>query len=326
MFDGEELLESSIRVIRHCVEHVVVVYQTVSNFGNPCRKGLERLLQVLVDRGIVNEIVHYDPSVEISVEEKRELVAADANPDDIGGSVEAVGEQFFHELRKREMGRRRCQAAGCSHFMSMDTDEFYLPEQLERAKEMCATGGYDVTACRMRLYFKAPYYEYLPVDSVNAVTLICRLDDAMPLRLVAGRYPVLVDPTRRTTGWGSFHLFERADVEMHHYSFVRLDISSKLANVSNKGNYRADLRAFLQQFEAWKPSHGVLHPHPNIGKQFTHVQVRDDPFNIHLDLICSFCCALSVHRCSRCKSAVYCSLECQHLDWSFHSISCLQEK
>ena len=34
VFDGEELLESSIKSIRDNVDHISVVYQTISNFGN----------------------------------------------------------------------------------------------------------------------------------------------------------------------------------------------------------------------------------------------------------------------------------------------------
>lgn len=327
VFDGEELLESSIRVMRPYVEHVVVVYQTTSNFGNPCRPGLERLLEKLIERKFVDELIHYDPVEEaqgLTMEKKQSLVAPDANQEELGGPVSLVGEQFFHELQKRERGRIACQLAGCTHFISMDTDEFYLPEQLLAAKEQVLTHGYDVTACYMRLYFKAPCYEYLPLDNINTVTMICRINDAMPLRLISGRYPVLVDPTRRPCGWSNFHVFDRSVVEMHHYSFVRKDIASKLTNVSNRANYRADVQAFVMQFEAWTPADGVLHPHPAIGRQFKYVTTHPDPFNIHLDLTCSYCLALSITRCSRCHHAVYCSSECQLKDWPQHKLKCLQ--
>lgn len=36
-----------------------------------------------------------------------------------------VSNQFFNELFKRDLGRQLCVAQGCTHFMSMDTDEFY---------------------------------------------------------------------------------------------------------------------------------------------------------------------------------------------------------
>lgn len=46
LFDGEELLESSIKSIRDNVDYISVVYQTVSNFGNPCSEDLVTLLSL----------------------------------------------------------------------------------------------------------------------------------------------------------------------------------------------------------------------------------------------------------------------------------------
>jgi len=51
LFDGEELLESSIKSIRKNVDYISVVYQTVSNFGNPCDEGLVPLLEELKSKG-----------------------------------------------------------------------------------------------------------------------------------------------------------------------------------------------------------------------------------------------------------------------------------
>ena len=61
VFDGEELLEASIISIRDNVDFVVVVYQTISNFGYSCDKGLLPLLEGLVRKGLVQELVHYTP-------------------------------------------------------------------------------------------------------------------------------------------------------------------------------------------------------------------------------------------------------------------------
>jgi hypothetical protein len=47
VFDGEELLESSIKLIRDNVDFISVVYQTTSNFGNQCSEELVPLLHRL---------------------------------------------------------------------------------------------------------------------------------------------------------------------------------------------------------------------------------------------------------------------------------------
>ena len=63
IFDGEELLEGSIKQIRQHVDHISVVYQVVSNFGNPCNPELVPLLERLkseglVDGGFINEFIY----------------------------------------------------------------------------------------------------------------------------------------------------------------------------------------------------------------------------------------------------------------------------
>ena len=49
IFDGEELLENSIKSIRENVDYISVVYQEVSNFGNPCDENLIPLLNDLLN-------------------------------------------------------------------------------------------------------------------------------------------------------------------------------------------------------------------------------------------------------------------------------------
>lgn len=110
----------------------------------------------------------------------------------LDGPVDTIGPQFFNELRKREAGREALARAGCSHFLLMDCDECYLHDELQvhtcfgrclcfrsapprqRAKELVLRNGYDATACRMRLFFKEPQYEFFPYDNYQAVPFICR--------------------------------------------------------------------------------------------------------------------------------------------------------
>lgn len=161
VFDGEELLEGSIQSIRHHASHVVVVYQTLSNFGHAARPKLEKLLNYLAgsgillrffytshtSQGLIDELVHYKPR-DFTDEEKVDLVSKNCNPAEVGGNPRHVAPQFFNELTKREIGRQRCAAAGCSHFMSMDTDEFYKADQLTHAMRQIEEKGLDGTACK----------------------------------------------------------------------------------------------------------------------------------------------------------------------------------
>lgn len=122
----------------------------VSNFGSdrwgPTTKAL---LEALVKRGLVDELVCYTPTTFTTAEKKR-LVSDRATGADLGAQlhggrlrwgscsdrsvppyvagvsdVSLIGDQFFNELMKRERGRLKCLGAKCTYFMSMDCDEFY---------------------------------------------------------------------------------------------------------------------------------------------------------------------------------------------------------
>ena len=105
VFDGEELLEDSIKQIRSEVEHISVVYQTISNFGNKCDSELIPMLNNLVTQGLIDELFEYKPIV------------------GIGG--------HYNEVTKRNIGLSLSIGAGCTHHMSMDSDEFYKTNQFK---------------------------------------------------------------------------------------------------------------------------------------------------------------------------------------------------
>jgi hypothetical protein len=149
---------------------------------------LAPLLQALQKRGLIDKLVFYAPQT-FDVAAKRTLVSDAANALELGGSPDDVSGQFFNELTKRlrplsshghtsadlpdatrrELGRLECLKAGCTHFMSMDTDEFYMREQLQAALDFCVARKLVATSCKMRHYFKTANYEMLPYDEVNQV-------------------------------------------------------------------------------------------------------------------------------------------------------------
>jgi hypothetical protein len=320
LFDCEELLETSILSIKPNVDYICVVYQTISNFGNPCNPHLEEFLFDLKERGLVNDLLKYEPRT-FSPQEKRQLVSPLARLQELGGSPETVADQFMNEVTKRELGRQMCLAAGCTHFMSMDADEYYLEKELAYAKEKILQNDYDATACRMRIFFKEAIYEYFPYDNVNAVPLIYKCTPDRPFKL-AHPYNAILDPTRRVANTSNFYLFSRTEIEMYHLSFVRKDIRRKLENVSNRSNY-GNFHEFLKKWETWTPDQGVLHPHPYIGKLFTEIRVVDNYFNVDLSRQCRVCCkSQNLLRCSRCKQARYCCREHQLEDWPHHKLKC----
>lgn len=234
VFDGHELLRQSVLSVRSVASHVVVVWQGRSNFGNPARPFLADFLKHLCSEGIVDELIEYEVET-LSNDEKKLLMCERASPDDVGGAVTAssIADQFFHELIKREMGRKACLRAGCTHFMSMDseyvpwqsagwlspsashppptTSEFYDQTQLRSTLDYVAKHDYDAALCLMYHYMKRPTFRLQPTDDTNYVPAIYKCHPHLPFRLVAP-YPALVDPTRRVEGVRRVLKCERSQV------------------------------------------------------------------------------------------------------------------
>ena len=60
LFDGKELLESSIKSVRNEAFHINVVYQTTSYYGNKAETDIEKFLLHLKAKGLLDEIHHYN--------------------------------------------------------------------------------------------------------------------------------------------------------------------------------------------------------------------------------------------------------------------------
>lgn len=303
----------------------MVVYQTVSNFGQTARPGLGALLQTLQRENLVDELVLYEPRARFEPDEAQRLVhrvALDHGELAESGGATSVAPQFFNEVRKREIGRQRCAAAGCSHFLLMDTDEFYLGHQLDDAIARILANDYDATMCYMRVQFRTPEYEYFPYDDVNAVPFIHRITEA-PLQ-IASPYPVIVDPTRRVSAYARPHIFHRDDLVMFHMSLVRADIELKLSNVSNRGNLTLS-REFVSKFRSWTPGDPPVHPHPLLAGLYKSVRRLPNYFGVDLSKMCRRCLRThNLSRCSRCLKVFYCSTDCQRADWPGHKPACAQ--
>lgn len=230
-FDGEELLEDSIKAIRNEVNYISVVYQTVSNFGQECDKGLVPLLERLKSEGLVDELFEYHPRI------------------NKGG--------HFNEITKRNIGLSLSEGAGCTHHMAMDSDEFYTMDQFRYMKKIMEEGGYDSSACQMTTYYKEPIYRLEPKEEYY-VSLLFKIKQEREY-VIGHPFPVLVDPTRRMEP-GNCKIFTRDEIEMHHMSYVRKDIEKKVRNSSAKVNFESWIPEFLEYFNNWKEGDDALMP------------------------------------------------------------------
>ena len=254
-----------------------------SNFGNAASPGLLPCLESLLARGLVDELVCVEPRT-FTKTEKRSLVSPRATGLDLGGARhDEIDDAFFNEMTKREVGRRRCLAERCTHFMAMDTDECYLSDELAAAKKCMVEGKYEALLCRMRYFFKSPEYELLPHDDMNWVAVMYSLSPTMPFRLGCP-YPCLLDPTRRLHNVRRLKTMERSQLQMYHYSFVRADnCVTKLLNVSNRVNYdgcKEGIDDFVKNWSTFEPPGRAPHPHPYFRTSFTDSQRVENWFGI----------------------------------------------
>jgi len=223
LFDGEELLEGSIKQIRNQVDYISVVYQKISNFGNPCNPELLPLLEKLKSEGLIDELFEYSPKI------------------NKGG--------HFNEMQKRNIGLALSQGVNCTHHMSMDSDEYYLSSEFESLKKIIIEGDYDSSYCQMQSYYKSFDYVLDPPETYY-VSLIFKIKSDSNFILMAPS-PVLVDPTRRMAPNNKPIVLNREKIQMHHMSFVRNDISVKLKNSSANVSFIDKISTITNYYNNW---------------------------------------------------------------------------
>lgn len=192
VFDGDELLDGSISCLYDHVDVIIIIYQTISNFG-------ENYVPVLPRRSALEKIrnIHYDPIID-------------------------MGPQL-NERAKRNLGLDIARGLECTHFLHLDCDEYY--EDFEAMKSLYIRSGRDGSACRIKTYFKLPTLMMEPPEDYY-VPFIHELNGNT--KAGSPGYQVYVDPTRGINCRNVVIMPQ----PMHHYSWVRKDIMRKARNSS----------------------------------------------------------------------------------------------
>jgi len=246
--DAIELLESSIKSIRNNVDYVTVIYQDVSNFGNQSDVNIKEILEKLKNEKLVDSFFLYKP----------QPISPHQN-----------------EINKRNMGLYVCENAQCTHFMTMDSDEYYTEEQLKFAIKQIVDGGYDSSACQMRTYYKEPIYQVTPPEDYY-VSLFYKIRPGVNF-VLGNQFPVLVDPSRRMNP-GNCKIFTREEIEMHHMSYVRKDLTGKLMNSSARMNFDAGIPKILEHYNNFKEGDKALFA--GVGERYFDLIKVENIFNI----------------------------------------------
>lgn len=250
VFDGEELLEKSISSIRDSVDFISVVYQTRSNFGNSCSPDLEDILYDLMDKGAVQKLVKYIPDLS--------------------------QRPHYNEISKRNIGLNLAKQNLCTHHMPIDCDEFYIKHQLDYAINIIVKENLDAATCRLATYYKEPIYRLSP-DEDYWVTLPFKLNPEIQFK-TNSNFPALVDPTRQVDT-NFFKFFDKNEIQMHHMSYVRKDMTKKIVNSSAFLEIKEDLLEIERLYKEWKYPDKAFCCIPL--KQFDILKV-DNIFNIEI--------------------------------------------
>lgn len=209
--DGD-LLNHSIKNITPLVDGVIIVASMNSNYGE--FQGIDGI------KAPGAELFISDPSPMLSVMDK--------------------------ETSKRNFGLQRAIERGYTHFIMMDEDEFYGPEEFLKEKERFKNDNLWGLVCRVKCYFKSPTLT-IGYDT----TLVPFIHKIVPgLRFEFNKnYPfawttingvakteskqIRIDPTRSMNIDAGV---EWSDITMHHYSWVRKDIKKKIRNSTARHN------------------------------------------------------------------------------------------
>lgn len=249
VFDGHELLEKSILSIRESVDYINVVYQTTSWYGSKCDEDLLPTLYRLKDAGLIDELIEY---TYIHKEGRS-------------------GHAPKYEKQKRTLGLEAAKKAGCTYFMTMDCDEFYFKDEMEKAKKYILINNISHSFVIIYHYVLEPIYRKLNAEYyVPFFSKINKYSSFIPFHF-EHYYVCLVDPTRLLNKlilfkflffkiYGKYHPFILNDIAMHHMSSIRKNIMSKIANSSDEyaqDKMKTSYISALREIESLKNGGGL---------------------------------------------------------------------
>ncbi len=195
VWDGIEHLKCSMNCLKNDVDLFVIVYQDVSNYG---------------------EIYNPLPDMDL---DGFNYILVKYTPYKIAGQ--------YNETLKRNLGLEAAKNSNCSHFLNIDTDEYY--KDFSSHKNDYIDSGKKGSVCKIYTYFKYPTLRFETEDGYFVPFIHELLPDTI---CGSHEYPYYVDATRRINCNDVILL----DVHMHHFSWVRKDIQQKCRNSSAKTN------------------------------------------------------------------------------------------
>jgi hypothetical protein len=227
--DTLDLLEHSIENILKSVDEVIVIWSENSNYGT-------------FDASIRTFATYY-PNNKVKFYQCEPLKGAPA---------------WDSERHKRNFGLDKARQSGFSHFIMMDSDEFYFDTDVRRDLRRFEDPELKGLVCPSHVYFAKPTLTI--GKDITLVPFIHKLTHNLKFEWNT-KYPfawdqsgprkaIRIDPTRQLNIISGV---EWSETVMHHYSWVRKDVLLKIRNSSAKVNIQQSpvLQDYLEAKEGY---------------------------------------------------------------------------
>lgn len=204
-----DMMYHSIRNIKPLVDGVIVVFSSKSNYGeeSPMAQNIATIIHTADTITWVN----------------REPV---------------LNHPMHAETDKRNFGLETARKQDYTHFIMMDGDEFYDPEQFLKEKQRFIDNP-DLAGlvCASRVYVKSPSLtiglDTTRVPFIHKITPTLKHEFNRSYPFAWEGKAIRIDPTRSLNINSGV---EWSDIVMDHYSWVRSDIHRKIRNSTAKAN------------------------------------------------------------------------------------------
>lgn len=145
---------------------------------------------------------------------------------------------MYSETDKRNYGLLKAKQLGYTHFLTIDSDELYIPENFLKVKERILKEDLAGLVCPTRVYFGSPKltigFDGTLVPFIHKLTPNIQHGFNKLYPFAWDKKRIRVDPTRQlniTTG-----VDYTEDVVCEHYSWCRGDYQKKIRNSTARAN------------------------------------------------------------------------------------------
>lgn len=196
-WDGAELIEKSILSIRNCVDMVIVV---VSTFDDAKKKYDNEAWNFCQRTNLIDIVLKREP---------------------------VFYKKAQNQIYKRQQGLFEAIKNKCTHFLFIDSDEFYIESEFLSAKRYIIENNIKASVCNIYTYFKEPTLRFRNFDKTCHVPFIHEIKNGHVIGNNERKYlPYVVDFGRNVNTKTKPVLLDM--VNMHHFSWVRKDIMKKV--------------------------------------------------------------------------------------------------